>query len=307
MRNSFIATVAEECGRRNDIFILSGDAGLGVFDRVREDIPERYLNLGVAEQNMASFAAGLSLTGFRVYLYNIIPFLLYRCYEQVRNDICGQGLPVVLIGTGSGLTYAPAGVSHYSVEDIGIARTLPNLTIISPADPVEARAAALYSFTSEEPLYVRLAKRGEQRIHPRDDIDITEPQLIQDGTGIALVFHGSVSTEVMNACQDLGRHKIYPKVISVPMLQPLNSEGLLALLHDVKAVVTIEEHFENSGLGAILKCIHAERHPPWEVRTMGIPFMFIPDVLDQGGLRKRLGISAGAVSETVQELMNERQ
>src|SRR5690242_9623991 len=129
MRNAFIDTILASCGQRDDIFIISGDAGLGVFDNFKEKFPGRFLNLGAAEQNTISFAAGLALTGFKVVVYNIIPFVLYRCYEQVRNDICYQDLPIILAGIGSGLTYSPQGMTHYSIEDLGIARTLPNLTV----------------------------------------------------------------------------------------------------------------------------------------------------------------------------------
>lgn len=107
MRNAFINTILDACAGRDDIFIISGDAGLGVFDTFKDRHPDRFLNLGAAEQNMIGFAAGLAITGYKVVLYNIIPFVLYRCYEQVRNDICYQDLPVILAGIGSGVTYAP--------------------------------------------------------------------------------------------------------------------------------------------------------------------------------------------------------
>src|SRR3990167_8544765 len=155
MRNTLINTIIDACKKREDVFVISGDAGLGVFDEFKEAYKNRFLNLGIAEQNMASFAAGLAMSDFKVYLYNIIPFLLYRCYEQVRNDICYQRLPVTLVGIGSGLTYAPQGMTHYSVEDIAIARTLPNLVILSPSDPVEAQGCVEYAFKSKKPVYIR--------------------------------------------------------------------------------------------------------------------------------------------------------
>jgi len=160
MRNAFIDTILDAGKKIPDIFVISGDAGLGVFDKFKEEFSDKFLNLGVAEQNAVGFSAGLALTGYKVYLYNIIPFVLYRCYEQVRNDICYQDLPVVLVGIGSGVTYAPQGMTHYSIEDLGIAQTLPNLEVFSPADPVEAKLAARYSLTAKSPVYVRLPKKG---------------------------------------------------------------------------------------------------------------------------------------------------
>ena len=181
MRNTFINAVIGSFQSRQDIFIISGDAGLGVFDDFKHAHPDKFLNLGVAEQNMAGFSAGLAMSGYKVFTYNIIPFVLYRCYEQIRNDICYQELPVVLVGIGSGVTYAPQGMTHYSVEDIGVAKTLPNLAIISPCDPVEAQLAAQYALDSKMPVYIRLAKRGEPVLHQNTDFDLRRPMVLRDG------------------------------------------------------------------------------------------------------------------------------
>jgi len=299
MRNAFMNTVIDAFKLREDLFIVSGDAGLGVFDDVKDAYPDRFLNLGVAEQNATSFAAGLALTGFHVYIYNIIPFVLYRCYEQVRNDICYQKLPVTLVGIGSGITYAPQGMTHYSVEDIGIAQTLPNLSIFSPIDPIEAKLAARYSLNAPEPVYVRLAKRGEPDIHHTDDFDITLPRLVQDGSDIAILFHGSIVSEVMPAYAQLTGENIHPRLISVPMLQPLNAGKLDGVLRGIKHVISIEEHFENCGLGNILRRISCESGCAWSLKTMGIRPHYIHDIKDTEHMRKHLGISS---SDLVREV-----
>ena len=165
MRNTVINKITEVAKKNKNIFIITGDAGFGVLDEYKNSFPKRFLNLGIAEQNTISFAGGLALTGYKVFVYNIVPFVMYRCYEQVRNDICYQKLPVILIGIGSGVTYAPQGVTHYSVEDVALAKTLPNLTILSPADPYEAALCAEYALKSKNPVYIRIAKSGEPKIH----------------------------------------------------------------------------------------------------------------------------------------------
>jgi transketolase len=303
LRNTFINTIIEACGSRKDIFIISGDAGLGVFDEFQNKFTDKFLNLGVAEQNMISFAAGLSLTGIKPYVYNIIPFLLYRCYEQVRNDVCYQRLPVILVGIGSGVTYAPQGMTHYSVEDIGIAQTLPNLTVISPIDPIEAKLAAQYSLDSENPVYVRLAKRGEPEIHLKTTFDISIPQVIREGSEIAILFHGSISSEVMEAYNRLSNESISPLVVSVPLLQPLNKERIFDILKDTKIVLSVEEHYSNSGLGSILSRLHSEYRPSWVLKTMGIPYEFVHEVKDTVNMRKHFGISANDIIKTVKNLL----
>lgn len=306
MRNAFMDTVMDSCRSRDDIFIVSGDAGLGVFDEFKVTNAESFLNLGIAEQNMIGFTAGLSLTGFKVYAYNIIPFVLYRCYEQVRNDICYQKLPVTLVGIGSGVTYAPGGMTHYSVEDIGIAQTLPNFTIISPADPVEAMLAAHFSLQADGPVYVRLAKRGEPTLHLGNDFDITLPHVIKEGADIAILFHGSISVEVMKAYEVLAGDGIYPLVISIPMLNPLHTERLLDLLKNIKHVVSVEEHFENCGLGNILRKVALDSRSSWRLTVLGIPFRFIHEVKDADGMRTHFGISSPAIVQTVKETLGGR-
>jgi len=303
MRNTFINTIIDACKTREDVFFISGDAGLGVFDEFKVSYPDRFLNLGIAEQNMASFTAGLSMTGFKVYMYNIIPFLLYRCYEQVRNDICYQELPVTLVGIGSGTTYAPQGMTHYSVEDIGIARTLPNLEILSPIDPIEAKLAANYSLNCKLPVYVRLAKRGEPNIHKSENFDITEPQLIEEGDNVSIIFHGSIGLEVLKAKEMLQKDKIFPRLISLPMVVPINAEKLFMMLEDIKYVITIEEHFLNSGIGSLLSREYVKTNPGWKLFTLGIPVGFIHAIKDLDGMREYFGISAAKIAGYVKQVL----
>ncbi|OGQ96476.1 MAG: hypothetical protein A2521_09310 [Deltaproteobacteria bacterium RIFOXYD12_FULL_57_12] len=304
MRNSFVDTIVAECGHRQDLMIVSGDAGLGVFDTLQRDFPDRFLNLGVAEQNMAGFAAGLAMAGYKVFVYNIIPFLLYRCYEQVRNSICHQHLPVVLVGTGSGVTYAPAGISHYAVEDVGLARTLPQLIVISPADPEEARAAACYALTAEAPVYVRLAKSGERPIGREGEgaLDITGPRVIRPGADIAVLFHGAIADEVIAASDALAALGVQPLLVSIPMLQPLDKERLYALLADMRAVLCVEEHFAGTGLGSLLAGLRLAGQGAWVLRIMGIPDGSITKIGDCNRLRQHFGISAVDIRRAVLEL-----
>lgn len=300
MRNAFIDTIIAACRERDDIFILSGDAGLGVFDTFKEEYPHRFRNMGVAEQNTISFAAGLAMTGFKVFIYNIAPFVLYRCYEQVRNDLCYQELPVVLVGTGSGITYAPMGMSHYAVEDLGIVQTLPNLVAISPMDPVEARVAAQWALTSDKPLYVRLAKRGEATFHGDEAFDIRLPQIIRAGADSAIVFHGSIADEVMSAYDALRLRGRTPLLVSIPTVQPLAGAALLNILAGVRQVVCVEEHFAHCGLGGMLARLKAEQPVPWGLTLLGIPPHFIHSVAQRDTLRSLYAIAATDIMHAVE-------
>ncbi|MDK9718873.1 MAG: hypothetical protein OEL57_13365 [Trichlorobacter sp.] len=303
MRNAFINTILEACQDRDDLFVISGDAGLGVFDVFKEEYPDQFLNLGAAEQNMIGFSAGMAMAGYKVLVYNIIPFVLYRCYEQVRNDICYQKLPIILAGIGSGLTYAPMGMTHYSVEDLGIARTLPNLTVLSPVDPVEAQLSAHYALSASSPVYIRLAKRGEPTIHCTQQFDISKPQLLVGGdSSVTLFCHGSIGEETLHASRILAEEGIRPRVFSVPMVQPLDRDALLQCLQGVRTVVTVEEHYSSCGLGATLRDIIMDSDMPCSLTTLGIPSRFIHEVHDTAGMRRLWGIDAAAIAAMVKKL-----
>ncbi|ACM19031.1 transketolase, B protein, putative [Geotalea daltonii FRC-32] len=303
MRNAFINTILDACAGRDDIFIISGDAGLGVFDTFKDRHPDRFLNLGAAEQNMIGFAAGLAITGYKVVLYNIIPFVLYRCYEQVRNDICYQDLPVILAGIGSGVTYAPQGMTHYSIEDLALARTMPNLEVFSPIDPVEARLAAKYALSARAPVYVRLAKRGEPDIHRQQDLDITKPQVLAEGEAVALLCHGSIGEEAMRAVQILHDAGIRPRVLSVPMVQPLNRQALAEALQGIGAVLTVEEHYRSCGFGAAMGEFLRESGLTCSLTTLGVPSRFIHEIHDTAGMRRLFGIDAVSIAAKVKQLL----
>ena len=158
MRTAFVNTLIELAEKDENIYLLTGDLGFSVLEGFIQKFPERFINCGVAEQNMMGVAAGLALSGKKPYVYSIIPFVTMRCFEQVRNDICYQNLDVKIVGVGSGLAYGFLGATHHAIEDIAILRVLPNMTILSPGDPTEARELTLKSYQTKNPTYLRLNK-----------------------------------------------------------------------------------------------------------------------------------------------------
>jgi len=298
MRNTVINKITECAESNKNIFLIAGDAGFGVLDEYKNKFPERFLNLGVAEQNTIGFSAGLALAGFKVFVYNIIPFVLYRCYEQVRNDICYQRLPVTLVGIGSGVTYAPQGITHCSVEDVAIARTLPNLVVLSPCDPVEAQRCAEYAIRSRLPVYIRVAKSGEKTIHKKKVKDIKRPIVIKQGRDVAVLFHGSIGDEVIKATEVL---KKTPLLISIPMIQPLDFAYLLQKLRYIHTLITVEEHFVEGGLGSIIGDWLLRERISLRLKKLGIKNEFIHAVKNRDGMRRMYGISSEGIRDTIEE------
>ena len=300
MRNSIVNKIVEIAEKDSNLFLICGDAGFGVLDEFQAKFPERFLNLGIAEQNTIGFAAGLGLVGYNVFVYNISPFVLYRCYEQVRNDICYQRVPITLIGIGSGVTYSPGGVTHYAVEDITIAKSLPNLTILSPSDPIEALKSVEYAHQSKDPVYIRIAKSGEPIIQNNGFTDITQPNVIRKGKGVAILFHGSISNEVMEAVESLDSAVT---AISIPMIHPLNFVALRKCLKNIHTIITVEEHFVQGGLGSIISDWIVEERLQYRVTKLGIKNEFIHSIKNVSGMRKLYGISSENICKKINEAL----
>ncbi|MEY4503776.1 MAG: hypothetical protein RL154_68 [Pseudomonadota bacterium] len=293
MRNSIASQIFEYCKQHKNGFLITGDAGFGVWEAFQNSMPQQYINAGINEQATIGFAAGMALSGHKTFIYNIAPFVLYRCYEQVRNDICYHDLPIVLIGIGSGITYAPAGMTHYALEDIGLARTMPNLDIFSPSDPMQAKKAVAYAIESKKPTYIRVSKSGEPLISSAN-AEITDLDYLYSDGDYALLFHGSISDEVITAYNMLLTEGIKVAVVSVVHLTA--DRDMFAKLFDkYKKVFVIEEHFENGGLGTILQ------EYGFSPIKIAIQNHFIHKIGNTKYLRKEFKIDASGIATTLKE------
>ena len=193
-------------------------------------------------------------------------------------------------------------MTHYSIEDIAVAKTLPNLTILSPSDPIEAEICAEYAIKSKTPVYIRLAKSGESHIHKNKITDITNPIVIKEGEGVAVLFHGSISDEVMNGLKNL---KENPIVISIPMIYPLNFISLSKNLENVHTVITVEEHFTEGGLGSIISDWITREKKYFRLIKLGIRNEFIHIIQDNKGMRKLYGISSNNIKSTIEKAFDD--
>lgn len=300
MRNTAAKEVMVFCKQNEDGFLIAGDAGFGVWDDFQKELPLQYINPGINEQATIGLASGMALSGHKVFYYNIIPFVLMRCYEQVRVDICYPNLPVVLIGIGSGITYAPAGMTHYSVEDIALAKTMPNLNIISPSDPIQVKKAIEYAIQSKNPTYIRISRSGEPILFS-EDIDITKPLYLKQGTEKALIFHGSIVDEVLEASTLLDDVSI----ISFAMIAPLDAEAIIELCSSYNTIYVVEEHFKDGGLGTILSDFIVQHSLEVKLIKIGIKNHYIHEIGDCSYLRERFQISSKDIIKIVQGSENE--
>jgi transketolase len=250
MRTAFIEHLCALAAEDTRIFLVCGDLGYSVLEQFSERFPDRYLNAGVAEQNMTGIAAGLALAGRTVFTYSIANFPVMRCLEQIRNDVCYHNLSVKIVAVGGGLAYGSLGYTHHGVEDLAVTSALPNLTVAAPADPLEARQITSILAATPGPAYLRLGKAGEPVLHPSDlKVELGRAIQVSPGDALTIISIGGMLGTVLEAREELERTGIRPRVLSTPFLVPFDAAAVLAAAKETGAILTVEEHGPG-GLGA---------------------------------------------------------
>jgi transketolase len=293
MRSTFINTLVEQAAADESIFLLTPDMGFSVFEKFIELYPDRYLNVGIAEQNAIGVAAGLALSGYKVYVYSIVPFVTMRCFEQVRVDVAYMNTNVKLVGVGGGYSYGPAGATHHAIEDIAIMRSLPNMSVCCPGDPLEARQLVEQSLSRPGPMYIRLGKNNESLIHGADDrIEFGKASVLRKGRGFALITTGNM-LEQGKAWGDAWVAEGYdPEFISMHTVKPLDEGTIASVVDRGMGIVTLEEHTVIGGLGSAVSDYVASRGSSCRVMKVGIPDIFSHYVGSQKALREHYGLAA---------------
>jgi transketolase len=307
MRTAFIETLMEYASKDKRINLVVADLGFSVIEPFANRFPDQFLNVGVAEQNMAGIAAGLSKIGNRkIFTYSIANFPILRCLEQVRNDICLNEADVKIVSVGAGVTYGKLGYSHFAVEDLSIMRSLPNIVVASPSDPFEAEACVRLACVSDGPWYIRLGKTGEPKIHPNklDNLMIGDPiPLNNNGEGVLFVT-GGILHEAMKAVQILKLEGVEVQLVSVPFIKPVKEEKIIGLCEGKKWVLTLEEHFRTGGLGSLVAEILADHRMSLPLHRLYLKEEAIHDVGSQEYIRSRSGIDQEGIVRMLRSLRN---
>jgi transketolase len=256
MRTAFIEALCETAERDPRVWLVCGDLGYSVLEPFARRFPSRYVNAGVAEQNMTGVAAGLALAGKVVFTYSIANFPVMRCLEQVRNDVCYHDLPVKIVAVGGGVAYGSAGYTHHGVEDLAVMRALPRMTVCAPGDPHETRALVPRIAAAKGPCYLRLGKAGEPAVHPGPlALELGRAVRLVDGTDAALVATGGVLTLTVAAREALAKAGVSCAVWSFPTVQPLDAAAVDELRERFPVVVGLEEHGTGGFTGALAEAL----------------------------------------------------
>lgn len=307
MRNAFADEITQIASEDSRIVLLSGDIGNKLFDEFKKVAEQRFLNCGIAEANIIGMAAGMALQGMRPVVYTITPFITFRCFEQIKIDLCYHNLPVMIVGVGSGLSYASLGVTHQSCEDIACMRSLPHMKVVVPADPYEVRAAVRAGFDQDNPIYLRMGKKGEPNIHKEPpSFKLGRGISVAEGTDICLLACGVMVFESLTLASKFSELGVSCKVVSFHTIKPLDEELLEEVFKEFPLVVTIEEHSLIGGLGgAVAEWLVDSKSSTSSLLRIGTKDTYIHLAGEVEFLREKLGISTEDNFRRIQDRFKE--
>ena len=297
MRTGVVQHIHDYMRKDHNSYFLVGDLGYHVVEDVEKEFPERFINVGVAEQNMIGIAAGLALAGNKVFVYSIIPFVTMRCYEQIRDDLCYHDLDVVLIGAGAGLSYGILSATHFALEDVAILRVLPNMVVFSPADETEAVLGMKAITKQKHPTYVRIGKRTEPTIYEKPyKFKLGKVKVLQDGQDITIFASGPIIDEVIQTVRLLEKKmSISICLVNIHTIKPLDEKTILLKANGKKIIFTVEEHGKIGGLGSAVSEVLAEKGLKTKVIRIGTVDEFVKKIGSQPYLRKALHLDAQGI------------
>lgn len=306
MRTRFMTDLLEAASKDSRVVLLTGDLGFGVVEPFVAACPGQFLNVGVAEQNMTGLAAGIALSGGKVFTYSIANFPTLRCLEQIRNDVAYHGADVTVVAVGGGLAYGQLGMSHHATEDLAILRAIPNLAVAAPGDPVEAGVVVRDLLQHGGPAYLRLGKAGETTLHAEGlSFERGESVQLRPGGQIALLSTGAILEEVLAAADLLAANGVAAGVRSFPWVDPLDVEAIRADAASADLLVTVEEHTIVGGLGSAVAEVLAEMRSAPPILRIALPPHYSSVVGDQQYLRRVYGLDGETIARRVHTYLEE--
>ncbi len=271
MRDAFFDELYSIASADPNVLLLTDDQGAFGVERIKRDLEGQYFNVGIAEQNLVSVAAGLAMGGHRPFIYGISNFMTMRCLEQISVDLCGMNLPVTIIGSGAGYMYSSDGPTHHATQDMAILRTLPNMSILSPSDALMTTSFVRSAYEDPGPKYVRIEKGVLPDIYLEGDEFTTGFEVLELGNDLMIVSTGIMVGQAMQVADLLAEQSIDAGVIDLYRVKPIDVQMLLAAINGTTKVVTVEEHSIVGGIGSILSEINSDAGNPFKLHRIALP------------------------------------
>jgi transketolase len=273
-------------------------------DNIRADFPDRCINVGIAEGNMIGISAGMAMSGKIVFVYTMTPFVTMRCYEQLRIDVCLDGLPVKTVGVGPGVDYSTLGPTHHGLEDIALMRLLPGMQIFSPCDDTQAMAFCRVAYNTPGPCYIRLDRNGQPTVYSDNQEDFSQGlTLLKKGQDLMIIATGRMVLTAMRVIEDLSKHSISGGVIDIFRIKPFNRELLLQTIGTPRYIATLEEHSIIGGLGTAVAEVLAESSNRAKFIRLGLPDGFCRRYGTRQFLYSDIGIDREGIAKTLSDML----
>ncbi|OGV45304.1 MAG: hypothetical protein A2017_08870 [Lentisphaerae bacterium GWF2_44_16] len=305
MRTAFNDELLSIAKEKSNIFMILADIGYGEIEAFANSFPDRFINCGVAEQNMTGVACGVAMEGNIAITYSIANFPTLRCLEQIRNDVCYHNANVKIVIIGGGMAYGPLGISHHSTEDLAIMRALPNLVVLAPCDIPEARAAVHAMIAHKGPVYYRCGYKKEKNIHEgKINFEIGKSITVKDGTDAAIIFCGTVGYNAKLAAEKLAEENISVRLVSMHTVKPIDKEAIIKAAKETGAIVTLEEHNIMGGLGsAVGEVLMDAGISGVKCKRIALPDINVSLIGSQEWLRDKYGMGEDDIVKAVKAII----
>ena len=297
MRDNFLKGLFELAKKDKSVFLITGDLGFKIFDQYIENFKDRFLNVGVAEQNMIGVATGMALRGYKVVVYSIANFATLRCLEQIRNDAAYHNANITVVASGGGYTYGALGMSHHATEDIAVIRSLPDIKVFVPSSGLESYITTKKIINLNGVKYLRIEK--ESKYKPiQKKINISQGVYYNYGKDGVILTSGGILSECMQAEKSLNKKKLFFDVISINTIKPL-SNLLLKKISKKKYIITVEEHNFSGGIGSCILEKLNELQIKKNIKIISIKDRYSSVVGDQQFMRKKNGIDSKSIENKI--------
>lgn len=304
MRNEFLDELASLAARDERVMLLTGDLGFMVLEEFERRFPERFVNCGVAEQNMVGVATGLAEAGFVPFVYSIATFSTLRPYEFIRNGPALHGLPVRIVGVGGGFDYGHNGITHFALEDYAVMRAQPAIATVAPADAAQARAAVRATAELAGPAYFRVSKRGDELPGLDGRFELGRLEVVREGRDVAILAIGTIAHEALAAAELLTERGIEAAVALVSSFNPSPSEEIAELLGTIPLALTVEAHYRDGGLGSLVAETIAEGGLDCRLLRAGVTRMPSGETGSQSYLEDRHGLTASHLAKQLEQALS---
>jgi transketolase len=306
VRRAFFSALAELADEDPRVLLLTGDLGFMAVEPFAERHPRRFVNAGVAEQNMVGMATGLAEAGYIPFVYSIATFAALRAYEFIRNGPVLHDLPVRIVGVGPGLDYGPNGITHWALEDVAVLRPLPGLAVIAPADDPQTASAVRATAGISGPAYLRLARTGPAIAGLDGRFAIGRAHVLGEGADVALVALGNMASTAVAAQAQLAASGVAARVVVVSCVRPAPTHDLVQALAGVPLAISVESHYVDGGLGSLTAEVVAENGLGTRLVRAGVRRSPAGETGSAEFLHERHGLSSAALAGSVLDQLARR-